>query len=148
MDLTDHVGRGMVAPEAIKLAATLALLCQKLADGKKKTIHAYLDYRISVASFYSERCGRELLATVTKMVQRDLDGRPNLLIRRRRLHRGEKRKSRVASGISRFPGACRLELYARAFVLACFIDDRARSAMNSANGSILMSMLARSSAAR
>ena len=36
----------------------------------------------------------------------------------------------------------------RAFAVACFIDHRTRSAMNSAKGSIFMSMLARSSAAR
>ena len=42
----------------------------------------------------------------------------------------------------------RPRLCTRAFAVACLIAPRTRSAMNSANGSILMSMLARSSAAR
>jgi hypothetical protein len=77
-DLRNYAGDGIVCSEVIKLAVTLGLLCQKLADGKKKkTIHAYLNYRISIASFYTGLCGRDLLAVVTDMVQRDLDGYPN-----------------------------------------------------------------------
>jgi hypothetical protein len=77
-DLTNYAGDGIVCSQAVKLAVTLGLLCQELADGKKKkTIHAYLDYRIAAASFYSGWCGRDLLAVVTDTVQRDLDGYPN-----------------------------------------------------------------------
>jgi hypothetical protein len=77
-DVMNYAGDGIVCSQAVKLAITLGLLCQELADGKKKkTIYAYLSYRISVASFYTGACGRDLLAVVTDMVQRDLDGYPN-----------------------------------------------------------------------
>lgn len=77
-NMRNHLGEGMVAPEVIKLAATLALLCQTLADGKsKKAIHEYLNYRISVAGFFTGATGRDLLGVVATMVRNDLNGFPN-----------------------------------------------------------------------
>ncbi len=82
--MRNYLGEGMVAPEVIKLAATLALFCQTLADGKnKKTMHAYLTYRISVAAFYTGATERDLLGVVAAMVQNDLDGLPNRTLPRR-----------------------------------------------------------------
>ena len=73
-DLMNYAGDGIVCSQAVKLAVTLGLLCQQLADGKKKkTVQAYLEYCIAAASFYTGSCGRELLAVVTDMVQNDLD---------------------------------------------------------------------------
>jgi|SRR5208282_4790395 len=73
-----NYAREIVCAQAVKLAVTLGLFCQELADGKnKKIVHAYLDYRIATASFYTGGTGRELLDVVTDMVQRDLDGYPN-----------------------------------------------------------------------
>jgi hypothetical protein len=73
-DLMNYAGDGIVCSQAVKLAVTLGLLCQQLADGKKKkTVQAYLEYCIASASFYTGCCGRALLAVVTDMVQNDLD---------------------------------------------------------------------------
>jgi len=73
-DLMNYAGHGIVSSQAVKLAVTLGLLCQQLADGeKKKTVQAYLEYRIAAASFYTGCCGRDLLAVVTDMLQNDLD---------------------------------------------------------------------------
>jgi hypothetical protein len=77
-DLRNYAGDGIVCSQVVKLAVTLGLLCQQLADGEQKeTVHAYLDYRIAAASFYYGWVGRDLLAVVTDMVQSDLDGYPN-----------------------------------------------------------------------
>lgn len=76
-DLMNCAGDGIICSQAVKLAVTLGLLCQELADGKnKKIVHAYLDYRIAAASFYTGATGRELLDVVRDMVQSDLDGYP------------------------------------------------------------------------
>lgn len=72
-DLMQYVGKGVVCPEAVKLAAVLGLLCQKLADGnKKKSIQTYLESRIVGASYWVE-FDRDFLAGMTDAVRQDLD---------------------------------------------------------------------------
>jgi hypothetical protein len=56
--LREQSGLEVVAPEVVKLAAALAILCEKLADGiQKKITRNYLQYRISIAAFHYGRYG-------------------------------------------------------------------------------------------
>jgi len=61
---------------------------------------------------------------------------------------GECLRSRARRRMGRGSRLAALQLHARAFTVPFFIDRRTRSAMNLANGSIFISMLARSSAAK
>jgi len=77
-ELRNYVGERMVAPEILKLASTVALFRQKLSNGNnKKTLRNYLNYRVSVVTFYTGYWGRQVLDAVRVAVQKDIDGFPN-----------------------------------------------------------------------
>jgi hypothetical protein len=71
-NLMKYPGVELVDPVFLKLATNLALLCRELADGKnKKTIHAYLTYRLFDAGYSTLCLGRDLLAVVAGTVRKD-----------------------------------------------------------------------------
>jgi len=81
--LTEKAGMELVCVEVVKLAATLALLCRKLAGGnKKRMVRSYVNYLICVGAFHYGKNGRELLAVVRSRIQNDIAGRMNPRISR------------------------------------------------------------------
>jgi len=71
--LSNYIGLEFIRKPIIELAASLALLCRKLADGtNKSTAYAYLNYWIWYRS-YTGFYGRDLLEVVTEIVKRHLE---------------------------------------------------------------------------
>jgi len=78
-NLLTYIGPDFLQPEVIRIAASLAIMCRQMADGRnKKTVSNYLNYRILVASYiadyYGGYYGDWLLTLLSGDVDTDAEG--------------------------------------------------------------------------